>query len=120
MEHIPVGSKLVKVPEPLYQIFFQWAQQMRKDRAESYITKELRSWQEENHPGLYINKVFDFSKAEAYEINKRIQQKLLGPAAYASDEFITWGMYVLLVPENETEVAGVTHLIEDYTSYTVE
>ncbi len=113
-EHAKPGSKLVKIPEPLYQIFFGWAQELDTDMAQRKVFRGLLRWRRETYPDYGLVKFWDFSAKEAGEINHHI-----GIVQHKTGNFslpmLTWGMYVLLSPgESDMEIVIETEQIDNH------
>lgn len=122
---VPPGSKLVKVPTVLYQIFYDYALgRGSTELKQAYIMRELVNWRKENYPDYGIVNFWDFSRMEADEINHRI-----GVIKHRSGALslpgLTWRMYVLLAPgwedlKRRTDTTGITHLINESDHYQIE
>lgn len=85
----PDGTLLVKVPEAIYEHWWDTAYEMLthnttvEDRQKK-IYSLLIKWVEKYHPRYGIVAFQDFSKVEALQLSRK------------SGKNITWGMYVLL------------------------
>lgn len=80
--------KVVKVPEVVYQIFYDLAQQRhnRLEQRQRKIFKELCVWVDEAHPGWGIQNFIDLSNTDCKELNFK----------HAFNNYLEWGMYVLI------------------------
>jgi len=93
--------KVVKVPEVVYQIFYDYAQQRHNAlwQRQEKIYKELCVWVDEAHPGWGIQNFIDLSNDDVSKINaKHINNALTGPLELMNKPqvLLSWGMYVLL------------------------
>lgn len=76
---------LVKVPEPMYQVFWDLTlMNENKDYVKKCIIRDLNEWVNDNYPGYGIAAFSDYNSEEA----KAIADKTGYP--------ITWGMYLVL------------------------
>jgi hypothetical protein len=88
---------LVKVPEPMYQLFYDWAMQRTdKDTVKADIMKELKDWVLENYKPYGIVSFEDYSTREAEAFNRQLKEKGI---TYR----LTWGMYLMLEVGADTD-----------------
>jgi hypothetical protein len=85
----PPDTLLVKVPEPVYEFWWDTAYEMMTHRAsvadrQKKIFSLLQKWVEKDYPSYGIVAFQDYSKVEALQLSR------------SSGKTITWGMYVLL------------------------
>lgn len=97
---------LVKVPQPLYQIWCDIVIGMARSSTserQKRIFKELTDWVTRKYPAYGIVAFQDYSSREALALSKQTGQ------------FITWGMYVLLQVGGSMQPYSITTLLEEGT-----
>lgn len=85
------GQKLIKVPEAVYEIWYDIALGLAQQNAtiayrQKRLFEEITKWVEQKYPGYGMVNFADFSSKEAALMSLKIGKP------------VTWGMYILLEP----------------------
>jgi hypothetical protein len=105
----PPDTLLVKVSEPVYQMWYETVQTMNQRRAstaekQQEIFKKLMEWAEYKYPGYGVVNFQDYNNLEAAEMSRKCGRT------------ITWGMYVLLQIGGSMQPISITDkLLNDAT-----
>lgn len=97
---------LIKVPEPLYQIWWDIALGMAQmdtpiEKRQEVLFKELTDWVQQKYPDYGIVSFEDLSREDA----RKVSAKTGHP--------ITWGMYVLLQIGGSMQPVNIHQLLEE-------
>lgn len=94
------GSKIVKVPEYIYQQMYHIAQLPNSVKEnQELVFNALIRFVDEVYTGYGLQNFIDLSDREAQAINTKIASRMIGgPLEKMKDDvlMVSWGMYILL------------------------